>query len=78
MIEAVGKDFISGYFKVIDWALKPEGVACVQAITIPEGRFEACTYSLSLSASSLVFIRSHWLMLPIMTIRLASLGTHNA
>lgn len=39
MIEAVGKEFLSEYFKVIDWALKPEnGVAVIQGITIPEAR----------------------------------------
>jgi cyclopropane-fatty-acyl-phospholipid synthase len=54
MIEAVGyvpttykltdrKEFTQGYFSVIDWALNERGVACIQAITIPEARFAKCT-----------------------------------
>jgi cyclopropane-fatty-acyl-phospholipid synthase len=39
MIEAVGKEFLETYFKVVDWALKPVGgVAVIQSITIPEAR----------------------------------------
>ena len=39
MIEAVGKEFLNTYFKVVDWALKPAGgVAVIQSITIPETR----------------------------------------
>lgn len=44
MLEAVGKDFIKGYFGVIDSVLKESGVACVQVITIPENRFEQCEH----------------------------------
>ncbi|WVR05790.1 hypothetical protein IAU60_002815 [Kwoniella sp. DSM 27419] len=40
MLEAVGKEFISGYFGVLNEMLKQDGVACIQVITIPEGRFE--------------------------------------
>ena len=46
-----GKEFISGYFGVIDKVLTPGGVACIQVITIPESRFEKCT-SLTLCGSS--------------------------
>lgn len=35
-------EFTKGYFSVIDWALNERGVACIQAITIPEARFEKC------------------------------------
>lgn len=39
MIEAVGKEFLEGYWGVVDWALKKEGgVGVVQCITIPEAR----------------------------------------
>ena len=44
MLEAVGKEFIKGYFGVIDSVLKESGVACVQVITIPENRFEQCEH----------------------------------
>ncbi|KAJ7643992.1 CFS1-like protein [Roridomyces roridus] len=41
MIEAVGSEFLVGYWKIVDWAMKPKGgVGCVQVITIPERRFE--------------------------------------
>lgn len=42
MLEAVGKDFIEPYFKMIDEVLNEEGVAVFQVITIPESRFETC------------------------------------
>ncbi|KZW00437.1 cyclopropane-fatty-acyl-phospholipid synthase [Exidia glandulosa HHB12029] len=42
MVEAVGIEFLPTYWSVIDWALKPSGgVAVVQAITMPETRFQA-------------------------------------
>ncbi|KAF9553889.1 cyclopropane-fatty-acyl-phospholipid synthase [Agrocybe pediades] len=41
MIEAVGREFLEGYWKVADWALdKKDAVGVVQVITIPEARFE--------------------------------------
>ena len=37
MIEAVGKEFLEEYWRVVDWAMKKEGaVGVVQVITIPE------------------------------------------
>jgi cyclopropane fatty-acyl-phospholipid synthase-like methyltransferase len=36
------KEFIGGYFSVLDQALNANGVACIQVITIPESRFEKC------------------------------------
>lgn len=36
------KDFIPGYFTMLDWALNAKGAACFQVITIPEARFERC------------------------------------
>ncbi|EKM53675.1 uncharacterized protein PHACADRAFT_198097 [Phanerochaete carnosa HHB-10118-sp] len=42
MIEAIGRDMYETYFAAIDWALKKDtGVGVVQAITIPEGRYDA-------------------------------------
>jgi cyclopropane-fatty-acyl-phospholipid synthase len=39
MIEAVGREFLTQYFTVLDWALtKNGGVGVIQAITIPEAR----------------------------------------
>ncbi|KAF5374088.1 hypothetical protein D9615_008893 [Tricholomella constricta] len=41
MIEAVGAEFLEKYWQVVDWALKKKGgVGVVQAISIPEARFE--------------------------------------
>lgn len=36
------KDFIPGYFTMLDWALNAKGAACFQVITMPESRFERC------------------------------------
>lgn len=37
MVEAVGREFLEDYWRIIDWALKPDvGVGVVQGITIPE------------------------------------------
>ena len=41
MIEAVGETFLPRYFDAIFRALKPGGVAALQAITIAEDRFES-------------------------------------
>jgi cyclopropane-fatty-acyl-phospholipid synthase len=39
MIENIGKDFITEYWDVVDWALKPKtAVGVVQVITMPEAR----------------------------------------
>ena len=39
MVAAVGREYLEEYFRVIDWALKPDiGVGVVQGITIPEAR----------------------------------------
>lgn len=39
MIEHVGRDFLTEYWKVADWAMKPDtGVGVVQSITLPEAR----------------------------------------
>ncbi|KAG1720484.1 CFS1-like protein [Suillus lakei] len=41
MIESVGAEYLEEYWRILDWALKPEGgVGVVQVITIPEARFE--------------------------------------
>lgn len=45
MLEAVGKEYIEPYFKMIDDALNEQGVAVFQVITIPESRFEAYSKS---------------------------------
>ncbi|KAJ2924451.1 hypothetical protein H1R20_g12632, partial [Candolleomyces eurysporus] len=40
MIEAVGKEFLEEYWRVVDWAMKEkEAVGVVQVITIPEAIF---------------------------------------
>lgn len=36
MIEAVGHRYLGKYFKTIDQLLKPEGLAAIQAITVPD------------------------------------------
>jgi cyclopropane-fatty-acyl-phospholipid synthase len=42
MIEAVGKEFLETYFKVVESALKKDrGLAVVQVITMPEARFKS-------------------------------------
>lgn len=40
MIEAVGREFLDSYFQIISQSLKPGGKAVVQAITIPDERYE--------------------------------------
>jgi cyclopropane-fatty-acyl-phospholipid synthase len=40
MIEAVGKEFLGEYFAAISKLLKPGGRAVIQAITIPDQRYE--------------------------------------
>lgn len=39
MLEAVGAEFLSTYFRCIDAQLKSDGVACFQCITMPESRY---------------------------------------
>lgn len=41
MIEAVGINYFDTYFEALDTLLAPNGVIVIQAITIPESRFEA-------------------------------------
>lgn len=40
MVEAVGHDFLPGYFRKVDELLKPEGQAVIQAITIQDQFYE--------------------------------------
>ncbi len=40
MIEAVGREFWPGFFQAIDRALAPGGRVGIQAITMPDGRFD--------------------------------------
>ncbi|KAF8177838.1 CFS1-like protein [Pholiota molesta] len=41
MIEAVGREFLEQYWRVVDWAMEKKGaVGVVQVISIPEARFE--------------------------------------
>jgi cyclopropane-fatty-acyl-phospholipid synthase len=40
MIEAVGREFLDSYFRVISQSLKPAARAVIQAITIPDERYE--------------------------------------
>lgn len=41
MIEAVGESFLPGYFEKCSQLLKPEGLFCLQAITIPDHRYDS-------------------------------------
>lgn len=41
MIEAVGREYLPGYFDIISRSLKSRGKAVIQAITIPDERYEA-------------------------------------
>ncbi len=41
MLEAVGHDFLGDYFAAVDRALKPDGLAVLQVITIPDQRYAA-------------------------------------
>ena len=40
MIEAVGQEYMTGFFRKCDSLLKPGGHMVIQAITMPEQRFE--------------------------------------
>jgi cyclopropane-fatty-acyl-phospholipid synthase len=40
MIEAVGHDYLPAYFRAISRLLKPHGAAAIQAITMPDDRYE--------------------------------------
>lgn len=40
MIEAVGAEFLPGYFRVLGERLKPDGKMVLQAITVPDQRYE--------------------------------------
>ena len=39
MLEAVGEEFLPGYFEVVDRLLGPEGLAVIQSITVPDDRY---------------------------------------
>lgn len=41
MIEAVGERFLPTYFEKCSSLLKPEGMMCLQAITIPDSRYDS-------------------------------------
>jgi cyclopropane-fatty-acyl-phospholipid synthase len=41
MIEAVGQQYLNGYFEQCSKLLKPSGAMCIQAITIPDHRYDA-------------------------------------
>ncbi|MFO0941086.1 MAG: cyclopropane-fatty-acyl-phospholipid synthase family protein [Pirellulales bacterium] len=45
MIEAVGEKYLPGYFAQCSRLLKPEGAMALQAITIPDHRFDAYRHS---------------------------------
>lgn len=40
MIEAVGNEYLPGYFDKLDSLVKPDGLLLLQAITVPDQRFE--------------------------------------
>ncbi len=39
MLEAVGEEFLPGYFEVVDRLLAPDGLAVIQSITVPDDRY---------------------------------------
>ena len=39
MLEAVGEEFLPGYFEVVDRLLSPDGIAVIQSITVPDDRY---------------------------------------
>jgi len=41
MIEAVGHEYLPGYFKKIETLLKPNGLVAIQAIVVPDQRYES-------------------------------------
>lgn len=41
MIEAVGHDYLPGFFRSVARLLRPGGAACLQAITMPDDRYDA-------------------------------------
>jgi cyclopropane-fatty-acyl-phospholipid synthase len=41
MIEAVGCEYLESYFRIVNESLRPGGKAVIQAITIPDDRYEA-------------------------------------
>jgi cyclopropane-fatty-acyl-phospholipid synthase len=41
MIEAVGCEYLESYFRIVSESLRPGGKAVIQAITIPDDRYEA-------------------------------------
>ena len=45
MIEAVGHEFYESYFRCVSQLLKPEGKAVIQAITIPDQRYNMARHS---------------------------------
>ena len=45
MIEAVGHEFYDSYFRCVGQLLKPEGKAVIQAITIPDQRYNMARHS---------------------------------
>lgn len=40
MIEAVGREYLDSYFQIVSQSLKPKARAVIQAITIPDERYE--------------------------------------
>ncbi|KAJ7442616.1 CFS1-like protein [Mycena latifolia] len=71
MIEAVGQEFLVGYWKTVDWAMKPVGgVGCVQVITIPEARFERYIREIDFIRKWVIFPGG---FLPTLTLLLQSL-----
>jgi cyclopropane-fatty-acyl-phospholipid synthase len=45
MVEAVGHQFLDGYFQKVSHLLRPEGIAVIQAITIDDGLYESALRS---------------------------------
>jgi cyclopropane fatty-acyl-phospholipid synthase-like methyltransferase len=82
MLEAVGKEYIEPYFKMIDEVLNESGVAVFQVITIPESRFENCEFSwgrfpLWVEVHGVLMMVSLWEQIRTMRISSRSGGEHD-
>ena len=72
MIEAVGQEYMTGFFRKCDSLLKPGGHMVIQAITMPEQRFE-------LAADNVDFIQKYIFpggFLPSVELMLRESGKH--
>ncbi|KNZ82070.1 Cyclopropane-fatty-acyl-phospholipid synthase [Termitomyces sp. J132] len=73
MIEAVGAEFLERYWEVVDWAMKRDsGVGVIQAITIPEARYDRYIKEIDFIRKWVVFPGG---FLPTLTLLLQTMRT---